>query len=56
VGTGEPHGQKLDYADVTELAAGALGEDPGDQRAGFLELVRQARRVSAVTADAGPGS
>jgi len=49
------HRGRLDYAGVLEQAAGALGEDPGGHRAGFLELVRQARRVSAVTAEAGPG-
>ncbi|MEX2609362.1 MAG: von Willebrand factor type A domain-containing protein [Gemmatimonadota bacterium] len=50
----EHHG-RLDYAGVLEQAAGALGEDPGGHRAAFLELVRTARRVSAVTAEAGSG-
>ncbi|MEX0891968.1 MAG: von Willebrand factor type A domain-containing protein [Gemmatimonadota bacterium] len=49
------HRGRLDYASVLEQAAGALGEDPGGHRAAFLELVRTARRVSAVAAEAGSG-
>ncbi len=42
-----PYRGNLNYAAVAEFAAGALDHDPNGYRAEFLDLVREAARLSA---------
>lgn len=45
---GSPHRGAAAFADLRSLAAGALGEDPGGHRAGFLALVDLAAKAAVI--------